>query len=57
MMTAEQVVQLMASSRTEKEWDANCDKVKQDWHGYPEFWFHEIIMSGLARHVSENFRR
>ncbi len=42
------VVNLMKSSKSETEWNANCDKVKSANGGdYPSFWFAAIIMSGI----------
>lgn len=46
-MSQEQVVALMSSSKSEKEWNDNCDKVKRACGGYPSFWYGAIIMSGL----------
>ena len=37
----------MKSSKSEIEWDTNCDKVKAAFGGYPDFWFKAIILSGL----------
>jgi len=42
-----QVVELMKSSKSEREWNANCDKVKKACGGYPGFWFRAIILSGV----------
>lgn len=55
-MTEEEVVSLMESSKTESEWNENCDEVKKRCGGYPSFWFQAIVMSGLMRRVSENFQ-
>lgn len=46
-MNEAEVKQLMQSSKTEEEWNANCDEVKRRCDGYPDFWFGFIIMSGL----------
>lgn len=48
-MTQEEVVALMESSRSEAEWNANCDAVKRR-HGnqYPVFWYPAIILAGVA---------
>jgi len=55
-MNEQQVVALMASSKTEDEWNANCDAVKKaTGGGYPEFWFRSIIMSGLCRRISADW--
>lgn len=54
-MTEEEVVELMQSSKSEKEWTANCVKVKKECGGYPGFWWKAIIMSGLAKDVFSRF--
>lgn len=54
-MDREQVIQLMRSSRTEKEWNDNCKKVKAACNGYPHFWFEAIVSSGLAGQVTARF--
>ncbi len=46
------VVALMCSSKNETEWNANCDAVKAANGGYPDFWYMEIIVSGLAQEVA-----
>lgn len=48
MMTEAEVVALMESSQSEKEWNSNCDKVKEACGGYPDFWYSAIVRSGLA---------
>ena len=47
LTTPEGVKALMSSSKSEQEWNANCDKVKAANNGYPSFWYAEIVMSGL----------
>jgi hypothetical protein len=54
-MNQEQVVALMKTSRTEKEWNDNCDKVKAACNGYPSFWYGAIVVSGLMREISLSF--
>jgi len=41
------VIQLMQQSKSELEWNKNCDLVKKANKGYPSFWYSEIILSGL----------
>ena len=48
-MTIPQVQLLMLSSKTEKEWNDNCDKVKKEFNGYPEWWYKEIVESSIAK--------
>lgn len=54
-MNEEQVKELMRSSKTEQEWNNNCDVVKKSCNGYPSFWFTAIIASGLCGEVSKKF--
>ncbi len=46
-MTKEQL-ELMASSKTAEEWDANCDKVKAAHGGYPDDWNEKVVLSKLV---------
>lgn len=48
MRNQQEVEDLMKSSKSEKEWNENCDKVKKACGGYPPFWYSAIVMSGLA---------
>ena len=50
-MNEQQVIDLMKSSKSEAEWNANCDKVKADCGGYPDFWYRAIMMSGIFAQV------
>ena len=43
----ENVVALMKSSKSEQEWNVNCDKVKAANNGYPAWWYQEIIIGGV----------
>jgi len=52
-MNEQEVVKLMKTSKTEEEWNNNCDKVKKACDGYPPFWYQAIILSGLM--ASLNF--
>ena len=54
-MDKQEVVNLMKSSKSENEWDANCDKVKAACDGYPDFWYSNIVMSGLFNDVSSKW--
>ena len=46
-MTQQEVEALMRSSKSGKEWNDNCDKVKSACCGYPSFWYAAIVRSGL----------
>jgi hypothetical protein len=54
-MTREQVVALMESSKSETDWNDNCDKVKAACGGYPDFWWEAIKMSGLSARVTASW--
>ncbi len=51
-MEKQDVIDLMTSSKSKEEWNENCDKVKAAHNGgYPEWWYFEIIESGLHSRV------
>lgn len=54
-MTEQQVIDLMSSATSEKDWNNKCDQVKNACGGYPSFWYSAIILSGLASKVSSNW--
>ena len=54
-MQQQEVIDLMASSKNETEWNANCDKVKSACGGYPDFWYPAIIMSGVLTKCRANW--
>ncbi len=51
----QEVVALMKSSKSEAEWNANCNKVKKVCGGYPLFWYSAIILSGVATTTAASF--
>ena len=52
-MTEIQVVELMKSSKSFDDWNANCDKVTAAFDGeYPPFWYHSIIIAGVLRETA-----
>ncbi len=54
-MDKQEVIELMKSSRSEDEWNTNCDAVKKACGGYPEFWHEAIVASGLAQETAASF--
>jgi len=54
-MSIEEVVELMETSRSEREWDANCDRVKTMFDGYPHFWYESIILGGVLQRCQQNW--
>lgn len=55
-MTKEEVITLMKSSKNENEWDQNCDKVKAAFDSYPEWWYAEIVLSGIMWQVRATWK-
>lgn len=51
LTTPEGVKALMESSKSETDWNANCDAVKAANAGYPLFWYQLIIMGGVLNSV------
>jgi len=47
-MNEASVIELMETSQSPEQWDANCDTVKERCNGYPDFWWASIINSGVA---------
>jgi hypothetical protein len=56
-MNETEVAELMESSKSEAEWNSNCDEVKRRCKGYPGFWYSLIVMSGLSARVAASFGR
>lgn len=54
LKTESGVVELMKSSTSQEEWNANCDKVKAANGGYPDFWYSAIVLSGVMAAVMAN---
>lgn len=51
-MTKNEVVEMMTSCTNNKEWGEACDRVKEaHGGGYPDYWYSEMIMSGLIDRV------
>lgn len=48
-MDKNDVIKLMRSSKSEKEWNENCDKVKEEFFGYPDWWYETIILGSSGR--------
>lgn len=48
-MSREDILNRLAATKTEAEWNDICDDVKRANAGdYPNWWFSEVILSGLA---------
>ena len=55
-MNCREVVDLMTSATSEKDWNSKADQVKEACEGYPSFWFSSIILSGLADRVRTGWK-
>jgi len=55
LTTPHGVKALMETSRTNSEWNANCDQVKKANNGYPDFWYTTIVLSGVMHTVTSKF--
>lgn len=51
-MSEKEVVELMESSKSKEEWDANADTVQAKCGGYPSFWFGAIVLSDVSRQTA-----
>ena len=48
-MDENKVVELMKSSKSEQEWNKNCNTVRKSHGGaYPTFWYKAIVLSGVS---------
>ena len=55
-MTEAQVIELMKSSKNEKEWNQNCNTVKTAFDNeYPPFWYAKVIQSAWIKKVLGRF--
>jgi len=45
----------MKGSKSEIEWNTNCNKVKKACGGYPDFWYTAIVLSGIAAETAKKF--
>lgn len=55
-MTKDQVIELLESSQSSADWSRNCDTIKKAFGGdYPDFWFQDIMQSGLMRKILARF--
>jgi hypothetical protein len=55
-MDEQEVVNLMLTSKSEDEWNRNCDTVKSACGGYPPFWYPEVLASGLFWRVQASWK-
>lgn len=55
LSTPEQVINLMSSSKSEQEWNNNCNKVKAAFGDYPDWWYEKILLSGVHDKTSANW--
>jgi hypothetical protein len=55
MMSREEVIALMQTSRNEKEWNENYDLMVKNCGGPPHFWFETIMLSGIANKIQNSW--
>jgi hypothetical protein len=56
-MSEREVLDLMKTSRSQQEWNANADEVKRNHGGeYPTWWFLLVVRSGLAGEVKRTWQ-
>jgi len=47
-LTDKEIISIMESSKSKKEWNKNCKRVKMSYGGrFPYWWFDDMIKSGL----------
>lgn len=54
-MDPRELVELMASAKSEKDWNDKCDFVIKTCGGYPSFWYQTIILSGLLEKKAQEW--
>lgn len=55
-MTKDEVISLLRTTRSEQQWNDACDKIKQAFGGkYPDWWFLEVLASGLMAEISSTW--
>lgn len=54
-MNPQQVIDLLKTSESEAQWNANCDTIKKACGGYPDFWWNDIILSGVMRRIANRW--
>jgi hypothetical protein len=52
----EDLIRIMESSNSKKEWNKNCKRVKMSCGGrFPKWWYREILVSGIFDNVKLNW--
>ena len=51
-MTREEVTKFMTDAKNVDDWNERCDLVKKTFNGYPDFWYEDIIATGMAGKIS-----
>lgn len=55
-MSKDEVIALMRNSKSEDEWNRNCDAVKRAFNGYPDWWYQDIIQSGVLTEARQQWQ-
>lgn len=51
-MTKTEVINLLKTSKNSSDWNSNCEIIKKAHNnGYPNYWFQEVILSGLCDEI------
>jgi hypothetical protein len=51
-MTKEEVLALLEKCQSRKDWGMACDFIKMSCDGYPDFWWEEVIQSGVGDRIA-----
>lgn len=55
-MDKKEVMELLESVQTYKQWADACDKIKRaHGYGYPDYWFKDVLQSGMADRILGRF--
>ena len=46
-MEKQEALALLNGVKSEAEWNSACDKIKAACGGYPDWWYSEVIQTGL----------
>lgn len=47
-MITDEELKALADSKSEEEWNRNCDLIKKNHGGYPSDWYSKVIATGLV---------
>lgn len=47
MYISDKELEILKSTKTEKEWSDACDLIKYEHNGYPLDWFAKVLLTGM----------